>query len=42
MLVVNPEPNPFSALVERTESGAFLQGTAGQWVPQLVAALPGR
>ena len=42
MLVVNPEPNPFSALVERTRSGAFLQGTAGQWVPQLVATLPGR
>jgi hypothetical protein len=39
MLVVNPEPNPFSALVERTESGAFLQGTAGQWVPGLVDAL---
>ena len=42
MIVVNPEPNPFSALVERTGSGAFLPGTAGQWVPGLVAALPGR
>jgi NAD-dependent deacetylase len=42
MLVVNPEPNPFSALVDRTGNGAFLSGTAGQWVPELVAALPGR
>jgi NAD-dependent deacetylase len=41
MLVVNPEPNPFSSLVERTGSGAFLPGMAGQWVPALVDALPG-
>jgi NAD-dependent deacetylase len=40
MLVVNPEPNPFSALVRRTGRGAFMAGTAGQWVPQLVDALP--
>lgn len=40
MLAVNPEPNPFSELVRRTGSGAFLEGTAGQWVPQLVDALP--
>ena len=40
MLVVNPEPNPFSAMVQRTGRGAFLQGTAGEWVPQLVDALP--
>ncbi len=40
MLVVNPEPNPFSALVERTGHGAFLPGTAGQWVPELADALP--
>jgi len=42
MLVVNPEPNPFSELVRRTGSGAFLTGTAGAWVPHLVDALPAR
>jgi NAD-dependent deacetylase len=42
MLVVNPEPNPFSNLVRRTGKGAFLEGRAGQWVPQLVDALPAR
>jgi NAD-dependent deacetylase len=40
MVVVNPEPNPFSALVRRTANGAFLTGTAGQWVPEIAAALP--
>ena len=40
MIVVNPEPNPFSALVQGTGRGAFLVGTAGQWVPELVGALP--
>jgi len=40
LLVVNPEPNPFSALVQRTGVGAFLSGTAGQWVPEIAAALP--
>jgi NAD-dependent deacetylase len=39
MLVVNPEPNPFSALVEQTGQGAFLSGTAGKWVPDIVSAL---
>ena len=39
MLVINPEPNPFSKLVERTGRGAFLQGTAGEWVPQVVDSL---
>ena len=38
MIVVNPEPNPFSALVRRTGHGAFLSGTAGEWVPKLVGA----
>ena len=39
MLVVNPEPNPFSAIVQRTNRGAFLSGTAGEFVPALVDAL---
>lgn len=42
MLVVNPEPNPFSAMVQRTGRGAFLQGMAGEWIPRLVDALPAR
>jgi NAD-dependent deacetylase len=42
MIVVNPEPNPFSALVKRTGRGAFLRGTAGEWVPQLTDALSTR
>ena len=42
MLVVNPEPNPFSAMVRRTGRGEFLRGTAGEWVPQLVDALRAR
>jgi len=40
MVVVNPEPNPFSALVERAGNGVFLSGTAGQWVPEIARALP--
>ena len=39
MIIVNPEPNPFSALVQRTGVGAFLPGTAGDWVPKLEDAL---
>lgn len=39
MIVINPEPNPFSALVGRTGHGAFLSGTAGEWVPQVVDSL---
>jgi NAD-dependent deacetylase len=39
MIVVNSEPNPFSALVRRAERGAFLAGTAGELVPELVHAL---
>jgi NAD-dependent deacetylase len=42
MLVVNPEPNPFSAMVQRTGRGVFLEGTAGEWIPQIVDALPAR
>jgi NAD-dependent deacetylase len=42
LLVVNPEPNPFSALVQRTGRGVFMPGKAGQWVPKLVDALPQR
>jgi NAD-dependent deacetylase len=40
IIIVNPEPNPFSELVDRTGNGVFLAGTAGQWVPEIVDALP--
>jgi NAD-dependent deacetylase len=39
MVVVNPEPNPFAALVQQTGVGAFVPGTAGDWVPKLADAL---
>jgi len=38
-IVVNPEPNPFSEMVEHTGAGLFLEGTAGAWVPPLCEAL---
>jgi NAD-dependent deacetylase len=34
MLVINPEPNPFSELA-LARGGLFLQGQAGRWVPEL-------
>jgi len=39
VVVINPEPNPFSEAVERTGEGLFLQGTAGEYVPRVVEAL---
>lgn len=39
LLVINPEPNPFSQMAKETGQGAFLQGTAGQWVPLVTEAL---
>lgn len=39
MIVVDPQPNPFSELVERTGNGCFLKGTAGAHVPALCALL---
>lgn len=39
VVVINPEPNPFSEAVERTGEGLFLQGTAGEHVPRVVEAL---
>lgn len=39
LLVVNPEPNPFSRFAQGAETGVFLQGTAGQWVPLLTDAI---
>lgn len=39
MLVINPEPNPFSAMVERSGAGVFLEGNAGVWVPLVADAI---
>lgn len=39
LIVVNPEPNPFSELVEQTGRGVFIAGTAGNWVPSLAERL---
>lgn len=39
LVVINPEPNPFSELVETTGAGVFLRGTAGEHVPRVCALL---
>jgi NAD-dependent protein deacetylase/lipoamidase len=36
-LVINPEPNPFSELASGLPESAFLEGTAGHWVPRVAA-----
>ena len=35
MVVVNPEPNPFSEMVEGSAPGLFIEGKAGEWVPRI-------
>ena len=39
LIVINPEPNPFSEWVERSGTGLYLQGRAGDWVPVLLREL---
>ncbi len=39
LVVINPEPNPFSELVKQTGNGVFLKGKAGLWVPSIGEAL---
>ena len=39
IVAINPEPSPFTALAERAPRGAYLQGTAGLWVPEVCTAL---
>jgi len=39
MIVVNPEPSPFTDFAERNPRGAYLEGTASAWVPALCEAL---
>jgi NAD-dependent deacetylase len=42
MLVVDPEPTPFSALAAESGAGLFLRGTACAVVPGLAARIAGR
>jgi NAD-dependent deacetylase len=35
MIVINPEPNPFSELVAGRPQCAYLEGRAGEWMPRL-------
>ena len=39
IVVINPERNPFADLVNAPDTGVFLAGGAGQWVPRLVELL---
>jgi NAD-dependent deacetylase len=39
LIVINPEPNPFSDQVDRSGAGLFLRGRAGEWVPALLREL---
>jgi len=41
LVVINPEPNPFSEWVESSASGVYLEGRAGDWVPVLLRELSG-
>jgi NAD-dependent deacetylase len=41
MVDVNPEPNPFAELAQRSERGVFAQGSAVERLPGIVAALGG-
>ncbi|MBC7172589.1 MAG: RNA polymerase subunit sigma, partial [Polyangiaceae bacterium] len=38
LVVINPEPNPFVELAERS-GGIYLEGTAAQYLPRLTAVL---
>jgi len=42
MIVVNAEPSPFTAFAETNPLGAFLEGTATEWIPPLLEALAER
>lgn len=35
MLVINPEPNPFSELARGLPEAAYLEGRAGHWLPRV-------
>jgi NAD-dependent deacetylase len=39
MVVINPEPNPFSELVRGSPASTYLEGLAGQWVPRVTRSI---
>jgi NAD-dependent deacetylase len=39
LVVINPEPNPFSELAQALPHGVFLEGRAGRWMPEVLAGL---
>jgi len=39
LIVVDPEPSPFTDMAEASPAGCFAQGLAGEWVPQICAEL---
>ena len=39
MVVVNPEPNPFTEFAAGSAKGLFIEGTAGEWIPPLCVAI---
>jgi NAD-dependent deacetylase len=39
VLVINPEPNPFSELARTLPEGAYLRGRAGHWVPRVASLI---
>lgn len=42
MIVINPEPNPFSELAAAVPQGVYLEGAAGHWVPVVARQLSER
>jgi NAD-dependent deacetylase len=42
MIVINPEPSPFTEFAEEAERGCVLQGRAGEWVPPVAEAIAAR
>jgi NAD-dependent deacetylase len=38
LVIINPEPSPFSGLAAQGQ-GVFLQGRAGQWLPEVARQL---
>lgn len=39
LVVLNAEPSPFSKLAQKSPAGFFAQGSAGDWLPRIAAAL---
>ena len=39
IIVINPEPNPFTEFAASCAGGLFLEGTAGEHLPRLLGRL---